>query len=148
MNPLFFEHRRAYRDMQRAGRADFDAVSLTAARFELLYALTDGGRRRPGSTLQSALIKTLGVTRATISRTMRSLESLQLLTRQRSAHDGRQIEVELTDRGFASVRAACERLAGVTMPGGAPCDRPARPGETSMAQRGGDGLNVREEVRA
>jgi DNA-binding MarR family transcriptional regulator len=140
MHPFFFQHRRAYRDMQRAGRANFDAVSLTAARFELLYALTDEGSPRPEPTLQSALIKTLGVTRATISRTMRSLESLELITRQRSALDGRQVEVRLTERGLTGVQAACERLVGVAMPGVAAGGR--------SPHGFGRGPDVREEIRA
>jgi DNA-binding MarR family transcriptional regulator len=110
MNPVFFGLKRAYHSTLRIGRANFRALQLTAARFDLLYALTDRGRPRNEATRQSVLRRMLGVSRPTVSRMLRSLEELGFVRRQRSEVDRRQLEVRLTGYGRGCVRAAFRSL--------------------------------------
>ena len=124
MNPVFFGLKRAYHSTLRIGRANFRALQLTAARFDLLYALTDRGRPRNEATRQSVLRRMLGVSRPTVSRMLRSLEELGFVRRQRSEVDRRQLEVRLTGYGRGCVRAAFRSLVRTRLRVElAPCDR-------------------------
>ena len=106
MNAIFFDLKRAYHGTLRVGRERLRALGLTAARFDLLFALTDDGQKRAPLTYQSALRRVLGVTRPTVSRMLQSLEKLGLVIRRQSMVDRRQVEVRLTACGWIRFRAA------------------------------------------
>jgi DNA-binding MarR family transcriptional regulator len=106
MNPIFFGLKRAYHSTLRIGRATLRTLRLTAARFDLLFALTHEGRARAPAMRQSALRRVLGVSRPTISRMLRSLEELRLIDRRRCVDDRRHLEVELTQRGWFRIAFA------------------------------------------
>jgi DNA-binding MarR family transcriptional regulator len=110
MNPVFFGLKRAFHGTLRIGRRTFQALGLTAARFDLLYALTDEGRPRETVTHQSELRRMLGVSRPAVSRMLRSLEELGFVRRKRSEADRRQLEVHLTILGRLRIRLAFCRL--------------------------------------
>lgn len=95
MHAIFFGLKRAHHGTLRLARSALAALGLTAARFDLLYAL----KRSSGAVIQSALRKVLGVSRATVSRMLASVEELGLVRRTISAEDRRQKLVELTTKG-------------------------------------------------
>ena len=116
MNAIFFGLKRAHHSTLRITRPMLRALGLTAARFDLMFALLESpdGRgwtlgRRPGpnpGVLQSRLRKTLGVSRPTVSRMLASLEGLGLLVRKRCERDRRQLRVTLTALGRSLIRKA------------------------------------------
>src|SRR5262249_6579247 len=82
-------------------------VGLTAARFDLLYAV----QKESLPTRQSDLRRTLGVSRSTVSVMLASLEELGLVTRVRPAYGDRRTRiVRLTPEGLARTRVALRRL--------------------------------------
>ncbi len=101
MDPVFFTIKRAYYATLKLTRRALAAMGLTAARYDLLDALYKLGTRT--ISLQSQLRRAMGVARSTISRMMRSLEQLGLVTRRR---DGRDCIVALTPEGRRRVRRA------------------------------------------
>jgi DNA-binding MarR family transcriptional regulator len=103
MNAIFFGLKRAYHGSLRVARSTLAVVGLTAARFDMLYAVHETGSR---SILQSTLRRTLGVSSPTVSRMLASLEELGLVRRARAIHDARQRCVQLTDAGRATLRRA------------------------------------------
>jgi DNA-binding MarR family transcriptional regulator len=92
MHAVFFGLKRAYQGTLRITRRPLRKIGLTAARFDLLYAVKDCG----GAVLQSALRKILGVCRATVSKMLISLEKLGLVKRSVYPGDRRQRLVTLT----------------------------------------------------
>jgi DNA-binding MarR family transcriptional regulator len=104
------------------------SFGLTAARFDLLYALlpteddpelgdgeSDGdGDGESYALSQSELRETLGVCASVVSRMLRSLEDLGFVRRGRDECDRRQKWVELTKDGLAAVRAAYQSLRRAT----------------------------------
>jgi DNA-binding MarR family transcriptional regulator len=105
MHTIFFGLKRAHHATLRLTRAPLANMGLTAARFDLLYAVN---QNRRGVT-QSALRRLLGVCRATVSKMLGSLEKLGLVRRSISVFDRRRKLVELTAIGKASfVRARRE----------------------------------------
>jgi DNA-binding MarR family transcriptional regulator len=95
MHALFFGLKRAYQAPLNVFNRRLRAVSLTCARYDLLYAL----RSRIGR-LQSELWRTLGVTRPVVCRMLKALEAMGFV-RRRVAEDRRQRFVELTPKGRA-----------------------------------------------
>jgi DNA-binding MarR family transcriptional regulator len=114
MNAIAFATKRAFHGFQKFTRKSFAAMGLTAARFDLLFLLPfpSHGRQHAGRW-QSALWRSLGVTPGVVSRMLRSLEALGLVTRTREEGPGdrRQVRVALTRRGEDSVLAAVGCLA-------------------------------------
>jgi DNA-binding MarR family transcriptional regulator len=110
MDGTFFGLKRAFHGTLRLGRKPLREHGLTAARFDLLFALTDEGRARRAAMYQSTLRRILGVSRATVSRMMISLEELGLVERRKSETDRRQLEVELSPWGWARIRDAYARF--------------------------------------
>jgi DNA-binding MarR family transcriptional regulator len=111
MNAVFFGLKRAFHGTLRLTRTALARLGLTAARFDMLYALPHrlpSGRRSRNGMRQSALRRQLGVSRPTVSRMLRSLEELGLVARERDSHDRRQIFVALTDAGRALIREAIQ----------------------------------------
>jgi DNA-binding MarR family transcriptional regulator len=110
MSPIYFGLKRAFQGMLRIGRAEFKSRGLTAARFDLLFALTDEGKPLDTFVFQSTLWRVLGVTRATVSRMAISLEELGLIRRVRSEEDKRQLEVRLTPLGAQRFQVAFDEI--------------------------------------
>ena len=102
MNAIFFGLKRAFHGTLRITRRTLTRMGLTAARFDMLSAIDDGG---PYMT-QRRLRRALGVTRATVSRMVRSLEALGWVLRRRDAADGRTHSVKLTKAGRKALRRA------------------------------------------
>ena len=106
MHTVFFGLKRAHHATLGLTRHMLKRLGLTAARFDMLYALKDS---RLGM-LQSKLRRLLGVSRTTVSRMLASLEQLGMLTRKPSWSDRRTREVLLTPRGRATIVFAHRRL--------------------------------------
>jgi DNA-binding MarR family transcriptional regulator len=105
VNAIFFGLKRAHQSTLRFMRPLLTRLGLTAARFDLLYALP--ARIGPLSGMrQSTLRRNLGVTRPTVSRMLISLEELGLVQRQRDPYDRRQVFVSLTEAGLDLIRRA------------------------------------------
>ena len=107
MHAVFFGLKRAWHGTLRVTRRALAALGLTAARFDLLYALD---QLAPYAYDQRKLRKTLGVNRTTISRMLGSLENLGLVTRGPCLGDRRTRSVKLTDQGRRRLRVAVRRL--------------------------------------
>ncbi len=99
MNANFFGLKRAFHSTLRLTRASLARLGLTAARFDLLYALPHGSQQFEKGIWQSALRRELGVSRPTVSRMLASLEELGLVRRKRDLYDRRQTVIALTRRG-------------------------------------------------
>ena len=95
----------------RAIRAMVDEVlTQLSRRFDMMYAL-EGERGSIHSVRQSDLRRVLGVTAGVVSRMVRALEELGLVTRQRRLReDRRQWWVTLTERGRTVIRTARRML--------------------------------------
>ncbi|HEY4015083.1 MAG TPA: MarR family transcriptional regulator [Polyangiaceae bacterium] len=107
MNAIFFGCKRAFHGCLRIARQGLDGLGLTAARFDMMTAVRDLGRE--GCT-QRELRGALGVSAPTISRMLRALEELGLVSRTRSYPDRRQRWIQLTELGIARLRKATRRL--------------------------------------
>jgi DNA-binding MarR family transcriptional regulator len=103
MHALTFAIKRTFQGYLRITRPWFAHFKLTPARFDLLYAI----ERIPARfILQSTLRRILGVTAATVSRMVSSLEALGFVTRSRCRVDARQRFVQLTERGVDAITRA------------------------------------------
>lgn len=103
MHAIFFGLKRAHhRVIYGVSRALLRATetSLTPARFDLLDLVL----RHGGSVAQWKLIELLGVTGATVSRMLKSLEKLKFVKRGRWDSDARYVIVELTREGRRRVK--------------------------------------------
>jgi DNA-binding MarR family transcriptional regulator len=109
MHAIFFGLKRAHHGTLRIARDVLARMGLTAARFDMLYALES--RRRAG-VLQSEVRRMLGVCRATVSRMLASLEELGLVKREPYPHDRRQRLVLLTAQGRDRIGYAHRQLIG------------------------------------
>ncbi len=107
MNAHFFGVKRAFHATLRVARPVLARFGLTPARFDLLSRLLFSHAHR---TLQSELRRALGVTAATVSRMLRSLEDLGFVARTRSPYEGRQRVVRLTDKGLSRIRIAHDEV--------------------------------------
>ena len=109
MNAILFGLKRAFQASIRFTRTPVAAFGLTAARFDMLYAIK--GSHKISSMRQSDLRRALGVTAPTVSRMLRSLEKLGMVTRVRPIRgDTRQRIVTLTIAGLACFRRAFRSL--------------------------------------
>jgi DNA-binding MarR family transcriptional regulator len=109
MHAIFFGLKRAHHGALRITRDVLARMGLTAARFDMLYALQS--QRRAGM-LQSEVRRILGVCRATASRMLASLEELGLVKREPYPHDRRQRLVLLTERGRERIGYAHQQMIG------------------------------------
>jgi DNA-binding MarR family transcriptional regulator len=105
MHRVFFGLKRAHHGVLRIMRPTLAAMGLTAARFDLLYAV----REREGLR-QIQLCRALGVSGPTVSRMLASLEELGLVERDTSCGDFRQRFVYLTDEGRRRMRKAVRQI--------------------------------------
>jgi DNA-binding MarR family transcriptional regulator len=101
MHAVFFGCKRAYYATLRVTRRTLTKMGLTAARFDLLYALHSNGRR---GALQRDLRHTLGVCPSVVSRMLKALETLGYVSRERPPTDTRQRRVTLTNEGRARIQ--------------------------------------------
>jgi DNA-binding MarR family transcriptional regulator len=106
MNAIFFGLKRAFHSTLRVTRRMLTRLGLTAARFDMLYALPHAHCRIGSGMLQSELRGQLGVSRPTVSRMLGSLEELGLVLRKPDSKDRRQVFVALTEAGRALIRSA------------------------------------------
>jgi DNA-binding MarR family transcriptional regulator len=107
MHTVFFGLKRAHHATLGLTRHTLKRMGLTAARFDMLFALKD--IRRLGMQ-QNKLRRLLGVSRTTVSRMLVSLEQLGMLTRQICSIDRRTRDVLLTERGRSIIVAAHRKL--------------------------------------
>lgn len=111
MNYHFFAIKRAFHATLHIARDVAAGFGLTPARADMLYAIFRVpvarciGPAGSGSLTQRELRKKLGVSAPTVSRMVRSLEALGIVTRRRSTDDRRTLDVSLTDAGRRNVRA-------------------------------------------
>jgi DNA-binding MarR family transcriptional regulator len=112
MHAIFFGTKRAFHGILRVTRKRFASFGLTAARFDLLWALIGHGNRCWPVT-QSKLRRELGISASTVCRMLQSLEALDLVRREVDPADLRQRLVELTNKGFTCMRAARKVLLRV-----------------------------------
>ena len=112
MNAIFFGVKRAFHGILRVTRRPLASLGLTAARFDMLHALLKcHSDCEPYRCEQSELRRTLGVTAPTVSRMLRSLEALGLVTRRRPEFgDQRQRLIALTEAGLQCIRYACKAI--------------------------------------
>lgn len=74
--------------------------NLSSGRFTLLYLLNDA----PQGIIPSELSHRVGVTQATISGLINSLEKSELVKREMHEKDGRSFVIKLTDKGQNLIR--------------------------------------------
>jgi DNA-binding MarR family transcriptional regulator len=110
MHHIFFSLKRTHHRALAYSRRLSVPYGLTPARFDMMYAID---RHRDSLLWQSHLRRLLGVTAATISRMVRSLEELGYITRDRNAFDRRQIDIRITKLG-SSVFDFVENLTMTT----------------------------------
>lgn len=108
MHPIAFGLKRAFQATLNLTRHAFRALGVTAARFDMMQAIHESGSL---GLPQRQLGASLGVTGATVSRMVRSLEKLGYVTRTRNPYDRRALMVCLTDLGLRILRRAFARLA-------------------------------------
>jgi len=107
MNGALFGMKRAHQDAQRVCRRILVGTGMTPARFDLVQVLVrDAAYNGKVGQFQSALWKTLGVSRATVSRMLGALEKMGLVRRLIMRKDRRLRWVELTRRGAEWFRRA------------------------------------------
>ncbi|HEX3343928.1 MAG TPA: MarR family winged helix-turn-helix transcriptional regulator [Polyangiaceae bacterium] len=101
MNHIAFSTKRAFHGFLRVSRKLLASFGLTAARFDMLYALLSSGRPNTESKtlLQSDLRRMLGVTAGVVSRMLHALEELEWVQRKVYEFDRRQRVVWLTKLG-------------------------------------------------
>jgi DNA-binding MarR family transcriptional regulator len=117
MNAIMFATKRAFLSGVRITRPSVQSVAhgLTAARFDMMYALTQWSGDRDKfyrvTIRQSHLRRILDVCAPVVSRMLRSLEALGWVMRERPrCGDRRQRHVTLTDAGLECVRRAYKLL--------------------------------------
>src|SRR5260370_26285627 len=111
MNAVFFASKRAFHGVLRVTRKPLRSLGLTAARFDLMFALLKRDMARVGgSTRQNDWRRTCGVTASVVRRMLRSLEALGWVRRTRPLYDRRQREVSLTEPGRGCIRTAYKAL--------------------------------------
>ena len=113
MNQIFFASKRAFHGVLRVTRKPLRSLGLTAARFDMLFALMgDSADPVRMGTRQSVLRRRLGVCPSVVSRMLASLEKLGWVTRQRFqlCADRRQRWVTLTDAGLQRIATAFKVL--------------------------------------
>jgi DNA-binding MarR family transcriptional regulator len=114
MNAHFFLTKRAFHAILRIMRKPLASFGLTAARYDMLYVICGGDLGPEGPdclTEQSELPCQLGVHKSVVSRMLRSLEKLGLVSRDRCDGDRRRFWIELTEAGLARLRDATRCLA-------------------------------------
>jgi DNA-binding MarR family transcriptional regulator len=109
MHPTFFGVKRLHHRLLTVSRELLVHTGLTPARFDLMRIVEVHG----GGVGQQKVVALLGVSPATVSRMVSSLEELGLLVRERGVYqDGRLVHLRLTEAGRVAVRRAVRRALG------------------------------------
>src|ERR1700758_3130904 len=103
MHAVFFGIKRAFHGTLRVMRYPLHCYGLTAARFDMMWAIYRTPMRR---ARQSEVRRMLGVTAPTVSRMVKSLVALGFVRQDRDEDDGRERLVVITRRGMERMRAA------------------------------------------
>ena len=106
MHRLAFRFKHAHLRTLATGRPVLRPHGLTPARFDLLYAVHQSDAHL---CAQSTLRRLLGVARITVSRMLRSLEELGLVTRSERRNGTTRI-VQLTQEGIYRINEAFESV--------------------------------------
>jgi DNA-binding MarR family transcriptional regulator len=110
MNAIYFGAKRAFHGFLRITRGPFKDNGITAARFDLMYAVHRNDPKASGTqkpVWQSRVWRTLGVTPSVVNRMLKGLEALGLISRKVPERgDRRQREVSLTEKGRQCLREA------------------------------------------
>jgi DNA-binding MarR family transcriptional regulator len=106
MNSRFFALKRAWQSTMRFCRFVLRGMGLTTARYDMLCAL----KLSKHGMSQKLLRKILGVTRATVSKMLRSLEKLGFVRREINPADRRCKDVFLTEAGEAELQAVYRKV--------------------------------------
>lgn len=91
---LAMQLRRAYLTMHRNANSCFMEFGLSADSFTILFVLDEHG-----AMAQKELVERIYSDANTVSAMLNRLESVSLVTRKRSIHDGRVRLVEITEKG-------------------------------------------------
>jgi DNA-binding MarR family transcriptional regulator len=102
MHASLFGLKRAYWGSLGMTRKRLKEMGLTAARFDLMYAL----RQNRGPLRQHVLTRMLGVTHPVVSRMLKSLRLLGLTSRERRERDKREWMISLTPSGRIVINKA------------------------------------------
>lgn len=104
---VFSRISRLARHLETARREAFSGAGLEGWEFDMLSALRRSGEDAlsPGALAQQTL-----VTSGTMTTRLDKLSARGLVSRARSPHDGRSVEVRLLPEGITRVDAAMERL--------------------------------------
>jgi DNA-binding MarR family transcriptional regulator len=111
MHAVFFGVKRIHHEVvHRVTRPLLEATDceLTPARFDLMRIVS----LRPHGVHQGTLLWLLGVSPPTVSRMLKSLEELGMITRERLASDGRCRKVHITAKGVGAVKMALDATVG------------------------------------
>lgn len=106
MHSIFFGLKRAHLCVLRVTRVLLRGRELTPARFDMMRIVA----RHPFGVAQSKIQALLGVSAATVSRMLKSLELLGFVVRKRLIEDGRCSLVEVTRLGRDRVTDAAYAL--------------------------------------
>jgi len=86
--------RRILRKTEQFGRALAQASGLTAAQFRVLQLVAE-----TGETTAKQIAVRMGITQATVTSLVDKLVSHDLVTREKSEHDRRMIDIRITEAG-------------------------------------------------
>ena len=101
MHAILFGLKRSFHSTLRLTRKTLAKMGLTAARFDMLFALHSRGKF---GALQSELRRTLGVCASVVSRMLKAMELLGYVKREVARGDTRQRWVTLTHKGRGRIR--------------------------------------------
>lgn len=108
MHALLFRLKRAFHSSLAHVRPLIADFGLTPARFDMMKTIRDGSSN--GTILQSSIRRILGVSAATVSRMLKSLEALGFVVRSPDQDDKRERNVALTEAGRRRFEAAASDL--------------------------------------
>jgi DNA-binding MarR family transcriptional regulator len=112
MHPISWQLKRAHLSAVAAGTGLLSSVpDMTPARFDILFLIHKVRRYERSfgyAADQVALTQRLGLSRATVSKMLKRLEQLGLVTKERCHNDGRRNLVRLTQEGIKRFRMALD----------------------------------------
>jgi DNA-binding MarR family transcriptional regulator len=91
-------------EIYRVREANHAAHGLSQGRFTVLMLLFDKAANRPKPSTPAELAESAGVTRATMTGLIDTLERDGLVKREPDPHDRRMMSVHLTDRGLGMLQ--------------------------------------------
>lgn len=107
MHTMFFSIKRVHLRVLHITRGLLRGIDLTPARFDMMRIVE---LHAEFGVTQGRIIDLLGVSAATVSRMLTSLEDLGFVTRKRTTRDARCVLVAITELGLATVRSAIRKL--------------------------------------